>query len=96
MDLMEQLQEGVRKEQIKQPFTMQDFKEWVETYNITKPSGRPYSKNSIYSFLSNSSKKNEDSSNFNRKELNSRINADNKQEYWFDDLFVYEEDMYMI
>jgi hypothetical protein len=40
MDLIEQLQEAVRKRQIKQPFTMQDFKEWVEIYQITKPSGR--------------------------------------------------------
>lgn len=84
MGLIDRLYRGVLQGEIVEPFSMSDFKEWMETYNIKKPDETSYTNHSVESLLSNSAKHNQGSSNLNRKVLNTRNNAYDKQEYWFD------------
>ena len=83
MPLIKQIREAVNSGALNHVFTTQDIKLWVSVNNITKDDGEQFAEPSITSILSNSSVKNAQSSNQNKKVLGCRENAERKAEYWF-------------
>ncbi|CAM5474734.1 hypothetical protein GII23_00650 [Stutzerimonas balearica] len=83
MPLIKQIHEATENGSLKQPFTVQDLKQWIEINNIVKDDGEEYAESSIDAILSNSDTKNTPTTNKNVKILKSRVNEEGKNEYWF-------------
>lgn len=83
MPLIKQIHEAAENGSLKQPFTVQDLKQWIEINNIVKDDGEEYAESSIDAILSNSDTKNTPTTNKNIKILKSRVNEEGKNEYWF-------------
>lgn len=82
--LIDKLYNGVTRGEIQQPFTMDEFKSWMDNHGVTKDDGTSYSESAVNSLLSNSAKHNKGSTNLNEKLLSANRNAHDKQIYWFD------------
>lgn len=83
MPLIKQIYEAAENGSLRQPFTVQDLKQWMKEHQIVKDDGDEYAESSIDAILSSSDTKNTPTTNKNVKVLKSRINKDGKHEYWF-------------
>ena len=81
MILRKRLREAIKNNELKEPFTTEDFKKWAKKYSI-KNGKHNYSEASLNAHCSNSNEENEGSTNNNNKELESSENAEGKKEYW--------------
>ncbi len=81
--LIKQICRATEAGYLREPFTVEDVRKWVENSAIVKDDGSPYAKSSISSLLSNSATRNRGSSNRNFKCLVATINQDGKHEYRF-------------
>jgi hypothetical protein len=83
MPLIQQIYKAIENSDLKEPFTVQHLKKWMEEKQIVKDDGEEYAQSSINAILSNSDTKNQPTTNKNIKILKSRINKEGKHEYWF-------------
>lgn len=83
MPLNIQIYKATETGDLRQPFTVQDLKEWMNKHNIVKDDGDEYAESSINAILSNSDTKNIPTTNKNIKIIKSKINEEGKHEYWF-------------
>lgn len=83
MPLIKQIHEAVQSGNLRQPFTVQDLKQWIKKNKIVKDDGEEYAESSINAILSNSDTKNIPTTNKNIKTLKSKVNEAGKNEYWF-------------
>jgi hypothetical protein len=83
MPLITQIFEATQSGHLRQPFTVEELKDWMIKMNVVKDDGEKYAQSSIDAILSNSDTKNVPTSNKNRKVLKSKITQGGKHEYWF-------------
>jgi len=83
MPLIKQIHEAVQNGDLKQPFSTKTLKKWIKKYKIVKDNGEEYAESSINAIPSNSNIKNIPTTNKNIKTLKSKLNEDDKTEYWF-------------
>lgn len=83
MVLITKIREAVNLGELPLRFTTNDVIQWVDRNGIKKEDGDSYAQNSISSILSNSCMKNVNSTNKNKKLLQSQEVAEGKTEYWF-------------
>jgi len=82
MSLIDKIHKALEHGDLQQPFAVEDLKQWIKSYQITKDDGEDYAEFSINVILSNSDIKNVPTTNKNTKLLKSRVNGKGKHEYW--------------
>jgi len=83
MSLIDQISEAIVNKNLVEPFTTEELKTWIETFEIVKDDGEVYAKSSINAILSNSDTKNNPTSNLNKKVLKSYHDELGKKVYYF-------------
>lgn len=83
MPLIQKIYEATTADDLIEPFTVGNLRNWIKKMRIVKDNGEKYARSSIDAILSNSDRKNIPTSNLNKKMLKSRHNDGENIEYFF-------------